>query len=84
MWRPMWDLIAKEIEMIDIHIPEPIVRAMLKAMGTVLPGERISHILELKLIEVDKYTVGIRTLADKREVMAEHFEPCRVKVKEGI
>ena len=66
--------------MITIYVPEEIARRLYSAIGSAVPGERIEHELKLKLVEGDKYTAGIRTLANGVAVDGELFVPCVVKV----
>ena len=69
---------------IELHISEDVGRRMLEAIASAAPGERIEHELRLKLVGADKYTAGLKTLANGAEVNGEYFEPCVVKVRADL
>jgi len=70
--------------MIEVHVSENVARRLLSAISSAASGERIEHELRLKLIGVDQYTAGLKTLANGAEVNGEYFEPCVVKVRADL
>ena len=70
--------------MIEVHVSEDVARRLFSAIESAAPGERIEHELRLKLIAVDQYTAGLKTLGNGAEITGEYFEPCVVKVRADL
>ncbi len=66
---------------IEVHVSENIGRRLHEGIQSASPGQRIEIELILKLVAADKYTAGLRILANNAEIQGELFLPCVVKVR---